>query len=507
MRRQPNIILITTDQQRTDSLQCYGSSFTCTPAANRLADEGVLLERAYCADPVCTPARVSLLSGLQVSRHGAWNVGVKTNPSLSLLSHRLKSAGFATHYIGKMHLQPFGAERSLEATKHWEQRFPHFTGPYYGFDSVELALGHARTGITGHYGAWVRSQVSPTEFAQLSKPGRRLAQHPFGGAGIDWDMPVALHNSVWTADRTISWLTQHQAYHPTTPFFLGIGFQDPHHPHMVPVDYPHRVSPDAVPLPDFVPGELADKPPHFQSAHQGKLEESTVRGQYRVAGQGVGADYAGVPHHEARLGRAYYYTMCQLIDQQLTRILDCLDQLRLTENTFVIFTTDHGELLGDHGLWLKGPFHYEQLIKVPLIMRWPAGLPRGRRISGLFSHVDIAPTILAALDLSWQTNEFDGVNALPLLQGETERIRDDVLVECVDDPLKLRLKTLVTEERKLTWYAGSSLGELYDLHADPHERVNQWHNQKYAHDKAHLLSRLLHYMESLERRDMRESYA
>lgn len=501
--QQPNILIITTDQQRTDSLSCYRSTFTDTPHLDQFASEGVCFERAYCANPVCTPSRASIFSGRYVSRHGAWNVGMNVPEDEPMLSHRLIEVGYHTHYIGKAHFQPFGARvsQSIEALED-TTRYPGFQGPYYGFEKVELAPGHATYGVKGHYGEWVRSQVAEEAFDSYSK-AIRLSQKGFGGEAYDWDIPLKYHNSVWTADRTIDFLSNRDA---TQPFLLAVGFQDPHHPHCVPTDFEARVDPAEIPLPDFVEGELEDKPPHFLEARYGQLEQSEIRGTYAIAGQGGGADYREVSEDDARLGRAYYYNMVKIIDQQMGRILECLDMYGLTEDTLVIFTTDHGELLGDHGLWMKGPFHYEQLVRVPTLMRLPRSIPAGQRPQALFSHVDIVPTVFSAIGLPIPSDT-DGVDVMPMLTGEAASVRDSVLVECVDDPRGLRLKTIVTDTRKLTWYCGHSYGELYDLENDPGERINQWDNASYVADKTYLMSRILEMMEPLERRVERLSYA
>ncbi len=501
--QRPNIIIITTDQQRTDTLSCYDSTFTDTPNLDQFASEGVCLERAYCTNPVCTPTRASIFTGKYVSRHGAWNVGMNVPEDEPMISHRLSDAGYRTHYIGKAHFQPFGAspEQSIE-TRNWTERYPDFCGPYYGFETIELALGHATYGIAGHYGEWVRSQVSDDEFASYSK-ARRLSETGFGGGVHDWDIPLKYHNSIWTADRTIDFLNKHQK---DRPFLLAVGFQDPHHPHCVPTEFDDRVDPSTVPLPGYVEGELDDKPPHFMEARCGQLSESKTRGKFAMAGQGGGADFRKVSEHDARFGRAYYYNMVKIIDQQMGRILKCLDEQNLRDNTLVLFTTDHGELLGDHGLWMKGPFHYEQLVRVPTLIRYPAVIPPSQRTQALFSHVDIVPTVLAAVGLPIPSDT-DGIDALPLLMGEQKSGRDSLLIECVDDPQGLRLKTIVTDIRKLTWYCGHSYGELYDLENDPGERTNHWHNTDYANDKAYLLNCILEAMEPLEKRVERFAYA
>lgn len=237
----PNILLVTTDQQRTDSLGCYGAAWMRTPHLDRLAREGVVYDRAYCTNPVCTPSRASIFSGLPVSRHGAFNVGVNTPDDITLISHRLGVEGYRTHYIGKAHFQAFMDEpqRSVETLTDWPERYPAFTGPYYGFETVELALGHTTFGVAGHYGAWVREQVDAATFATFSGAQPRCTPS-FGGEAFDWHLPLRLHNSVWTADRTVDYLHQHDNRHP---FLLAVGFEDPHHPHCLPRDFTDRVDP------------------------------------------------------------------------------------------------------------------------------------------------------------------------------------------------------------------------------------------------------------------------
>jgi arylsulfatase A-like enzyme len=251
---------------------------------------------------------------------------------------------------------------------------------------------------------------------------------------------------------------------------------------------------------------LNDKPSHFLTAHQGQLENSTYRGQYPVAGQGAGADYSLVSENDARLGRAYYYNLVRLIDQQVGRIIDALDRSGLLENTFIVFLTDHGELLGDHGLWMKGPFHYEELVRIPLIISWPAGLPQGKRVQDLASQVDLVPTLLDAAGVD-QPAGLDGISLLPTIRADQSPARDAVFIECVDDPGRLRLKTIITRGRKLTYYHGQSFGELYDLDQDPHEIINRWDDPLYSAEKHRLIARILDHLEPLEPRARRYCYA
>lgn len=499
-----NIIIITTDQQRYDSLGCYGSSFVSTPNIDKMASNGIVFNRAYCTNPVCTPSRASIHGGKYISRHGAWNVGMNVPQDEQFISHIMKNNGYKTHLIGKAHFNAFEGEyeQSIETLSHWRERFPQFKGPYYGFDTVELALGHTTYGVAGHYGYWVYEKLKTIG---VDLPVAKCkADKPFGGEAYDWDIPLELSNSMWTAHSTVEFLKEMATSH--TPFVLSIGFQDPHHPHVLPVEYASTLNPGKIPLPNYVEGELEDKPEHFRTARIGQLEGSKYRGRYPVAGQHFGFDYRHVTDDDARCGRAYYYGMVQLIDRAMGMIMDTLEQTGLDRNTIVVFTTDHGELLGDHGIWMKGPFHYEQLIKVPFIMQLPGKMYGGKAVDSPVSLADIVPTVLSLCGVDIP-DTMDGMDLMPVIKGERERVHDHVLVECTDDPAGLRLKTIVGERYKLTYYHGEHFGELYNLKEDPWERKNLWDDSSMQDIKIRMLMNLLGEIERLEKRTFRYAYA
>lgn len=490
----PNLVVITTDQQRTDSLGCYGSAFASTPHLDSMAAEGVRCDRAYTANPVCTPSRATLYSGRYVSSHGVWNTGVKVPETEVLLSHRLARHGYRTHLLGKAHLQPYLAQRDeSRESLGWGIDTHAFTDPYYGFESTELALGHSLTGIRGSYGRWVEQEAGRTKFS-----AHRRAARTFGGEAYDWDLPAELHQSRWIVGRTEAFLDQAS---DDRPFFLSIGFQDPHHPHAVPTSWPGRIEASHVPLPRYEPGELDDKPPHFSAVHEGRWgAEHPLRGQFPLAGQSEPSfDYRRVTDEEARLGRAYYYELAAIIDHAIGDILRALEERGLTRSTMVVFTSDHGELLGDHGLWMKGPFCYEQLVRVPLLLRWTGQLPPGE-FGGLISLVDIVPTVLGLAGLADTDPRMDGLDMSEIFKGRPGPVRERALIEHTDDPAGIRLKTLVTDRFKLTAYQGRDWGELYDLVEDPGERRNLWADPSLAPVKSQLFAEMLNELERTELR-------
>jgi uncharacterized sulfatase len=198
--------------------------------------------------------------------------------------------------------------------------------------------------------------------------------------------------------------------------------------------------------------------------------------------------------------------MTEQIDDAIARIIETLKQTGQYDNTLIVYTTDHGELLGDHGLWNKGPFHYEQAIRVPLIIKWPQQKYKGAQIDAIVSLVDIAPTVMATCGVDIE-GEADGKDLALLASGEKNKLHDFVMLHHVDDPEKIRLKTVVTKRHKLTFYYGDyAFGELYDLQNDPWEIKNEWNNEAMQGIKAELLSLFIKHSERLERRETRKYY-
>jgi len=492
----PNVLMIITDQQRYDSLGCYGNNYVNTPCIDKLAGNGIVFTRAYCSSPVCTPSRVSLFTGVHAGGHGSWNIGtIAVNPE-NFISSILKENGYSTWYIGKSHFSAWATDpaNSREGWMgNWERNFTAFETPYYGFDHVELSMGHTSFGYCGHYGLWLKERLEGRKPEDLKRTAR--SQHRYGAEAYDWEMPVKLHNSTWVAERVIQALKQAKV--KNQPFFIVAGFQDPHHPHCLPLELARELEVENIPCPHFQEGELDDKPPHFRLAYEGKIQYPS-KGKFRKQVD-FPDPFNTVTQEEARLSRAYYYGMIALVDQSVKRITEALKMLEMMDNTIIIFTSDHGDLLGDHGLWRKGPFHYEQLIRVPLIVHWPAGTLIKGRVDSIVSLVDIAPTILSAAGVEIP-ERIDGKSLMPILKGKQEKTREHAFIEYVDDPEELRLKTIVTEKYKLTVYHQRAYGELYDLENDPWEITNMFSEPGMKDTKMMLLFKLLDEMERVEQK-------
>ena len=187
---------------------------------------------------------------------------------------------------------------------------------------------------------------------------------------------------------------------------------------------------------------------------------------------------------------AVYYGMISLLDKKIGDILDRLDTLGLADDTLVVFASDHGHFFGQHGLIAKGPFHYEDMIKVPLIVRWPGRVPAGKVSTSLQSLVDFSPTLLSLADLP-VPRTMTGVNQAEVWRGREESARDHILCEDRVEPTMVHLKTYVDERYKLTVYYNQTHGELYDLETDPGELRNLWDDPDHAALKTDLLLRYI----------------
>ena len=487
MKSRPNIIVICTDQQRTDSLSCYGSDFVNTPGFDRISNDGIRFERAYCTSSVCTPSRVSLLSGQYVSRHDVWSIGVNTGDDVTMLQHVLGNAGYQTGLIGKAHLEAYRApaEQSRESIERYETGYGDWLGPYYGFDYVRLALGHANYGMTGHYGAWLRETFSDKDMESF-KHLKAVGNQSFGSEAYISELPLEFHNSVWTTNSAIEFL---DVIDDDKPFFMFVSYQDPHHPHSIPRDCEPSVTKEMVPEPNFVEGELDDKPPHFQLARNGGLPDSRFPGpDFPMSGQGTGADFSLVDKTSAAESRAHYYSMVGIIDDQLQRLWAELEARELFDDTLIIVTSDHGELLGDHGLWMKGPFHYEEIVRIPLMIKPPQGFTAiESNAKATVSLVDLLPTCAGVAGIETDGLVMDGRN---ILADELNPNRA-VFVETIQNWNTLVCETVVENGWKLTWYANEDFGELYHFATDPDEKVNLWSDPEHQAKKISLISRIL----------------
>lgn len=443
MTARPNILWICSDQQRWDTIGALGNARIRTPNLDCICAEGFAFDRAYCQSPVCTPSRASFLTGfLPSATHANRNGGAyfPASERAPLITRRLADAGYECGLVGKLHLaSPWNGEEARTDDGYTYWRYSH--SPYRRL--------HGRN----QYHAWLHARGVPLD--QLFEPG---ADGDF--ARYRAEAPVEWHQSAWCAEMTIEFIRAPHA----GPWLLTVNPFDPHPPFDAPSAYAGRYDPTALPPPRFEPGDLEN--------------------QARLAGAFF--QQAAVPPGAAeQRDKAAYYGMIELLDAQVGRILAALDATGQRENTLVIFMSDHGEMLGDHGLSHKGCRFYEGLVRVPLIMRWPGVIAAGRRTEALVELVDIAPTLAEMAGLP--PGRTHGESLLPMLRGRRQPNRHREAVRCeYRDALNMHAPhatekhtpawgTMHCDGRhKLSVYHGLEWGELYDLREDPHEHRNLW---------------------------------
>lgn len=480
----PNILLITSDQQHWHTLGRLNPEIR-TPHLDRLADEGTLFSRAYCPNPTCTPTRASIITGKYPSQHGAWTLGTRLPEDQPTLGEHLGEAGYHSALIGKAHFQPLRATEAypsieaypvLQDLDFWRD----FHGPYYGFDHVELARNHTSEAHVGqHYALWLQERAA-TDW-------RRWFSPPTGTLGDDvahtWPIPEELHYNAWIAERTGAVMAD--SARRGQPFFCWASFFDPHPPYLVPEPWDTMYDPDALTVPEGTPGEHDRNPPHFGLTQQPDPDFSAWREDGR-GGHGLHSHL--LPDDERRRLVATYYGMVSLLDKYVGRVLRHLAELGLERDTLVVFTTDHGHFFGQHGLQAKGPFHYEDLLRVPFLVRHPGRVPAGRHSDALQSTVDLAPTFLDLAGLP-VPRAMTGISQRAVWTGEGAAARDHVICEFHHQPTTINLRTYIDRRYKLTLYQNQTYGELFDLETDPAETHNLWHDPTAAALKSELLLR------------------
>lgn len=462
--QRPNVLLITTDQHH---YQAMGSvtPLLQTPHLDALAASGMTVERAYCPNPTCSPTRASIITGQYPSTHGCWALGTKLDETRTTVGQLLGQAGYSTSLIGKAHFQPLASrpdQTSVECPPvlrdldYWRA----FDGPFYGFDHIELARNHADERWAGqHYGIWLEEQgiADWTSYFQNEDRSNRRQ--------YSWDLPESAHYTTWTAERSIAEIDR--ATEAGQPFFLWSSFQDPHPPYLVSEPWASMYDPADVVLPRTRDGDLSRMHPWFRETQRDHPDFSAWQDS-PFPTHGFGRQVRD--EVDLRRDTAVYYGMISFIDDAVGRILRHLEERGLAENTLVVFTSDHGHFLGQHGLTAKGPFHYEDLLRVPFLVRLPGRIPAGATTQSLTSLVDLAPSFLdlAGVQVPF---EMQGVSQLDAWAGGSAA-RDHVLVEDRFQPTTVNARTYVGERHKLTAYRGTGHVELFDLAEDPDELHN-----------------------------------
>lgn len=434
MFERPNILFYCTDQQRFDTVGALGNPYVKTPRIDQLVEEGTAFTHAYCQSPICTPSRSSFMTGLYPSRVHNTRNGNDTWPTDAppLISKLLADSGYICGNIGKFHLTSSG--------KRTEPRLDD------GYSYWKFSHAPRDDWKEGHdYADWVREKGGDLDELR-SRP-----EH----------VPPEFHQTTWATDRAIDFTSQTV----NQPWFLTVNIYDPHPPFVPPKVYADQFDADEMP-----------------GAHNVESDRKTHERLRGVDFQKGSVKYRSPSEFDGKKEQALYYAMIAQIDDQFARLLQTLEDSGQRDNTLVVYTSDHGETLGDHGLLLKGCRFYEGLVRVPLIFSWPGVVKENLRANGLVELLDLSATLLDYGGVKIP-DYFQGQSLRAVLEGKSDgaHIRDSVRCEYFDALAadftggNGSFATMYRRgQYKLSVYHGFNIGELYDLENDPWEHDNLW---------------------------------
>lgn len=454
----PHIILIITDQQRFDTINALGFPYMETPVLDRLVNEGVTFTNCHITAPSCAPSRASLFTGYYPHTTGIYKNADRWTRSWV---EDLAEAGYYCVNVGKMHTYPYHTPLGFHERYVVENKDRYLEERWY-FDEWDKGLR-------------ARGLVKQQREFYRQKPDYRECLGAF-----EWELPEDTHPDFFVGDMAKWWIETK----PRTekPLFLQIGFPGPHPPYDPVLRYAEPYLEKDLPIQPVTAEEIASQPPPFQAmrVHNHEVDHDSVVHLLEPT-----------PKQRHRQ-RAYYLANVTMIDEKIGEILQALEDKGYLENAVVIFTSDHGDALGDHGHSQKWTM-YDIITKMPLIVWAPGRFEGSRRFDELCSLMDIGPAILE-LAGSTPPASMEAQSLLPALNGEEWTGRDAVFAEHSRDGILQTtdmMSMVRTRDWKLVHFLGEPFGQLFDLVNDPNETHNLWDDPAYANKKQELLNRLL----------------
>lgn len=477
-----NVLIIHADELRYDCLGCNGNEFVKTPNIDKLAKEGTVFSRHISAHPVCMPSRASLFTGLYPPAHNVWGNGVplarseyqknyedKVQFDIPTMADMFSEAGYDTASFGKLHLTPtfshkeFGCQEALEVWK--TGSLDDWHGSYYGFNHVEITKGHGEKPChVGHYSNWLKEN-HPNEYKSLCEVNQDEIR-PYKDFENLYPLKLSneLHHSAYLADRFSEYINEKS---DEKPFFTFVGFPDPHHPYTPTEEILEMFINSNVKMPVDINSEVLKK---------SKLYEYFKR---KIVNLNESMD-------EERIITSikYTYAMIYQVDLAVGKMIDKLKEKGLYDDTIIIFTSDHGDYLGDFGLMAKTYIGSDALLHIPLIMRAPRfDLPK--IVTKPNSNCDIMPTLayMTGVDL---IGEVQGQNILDIIKEDKENI---CFAYCMGgSESDYNNISAYDEKYRLTYFPRLDHIELYDHSNDPNELVNLKDNKDHQQIQNKLLN-------------------
>jgi choline-sulfatase len=445
MRERPNLLFIMSDQHAQRVTGCYGDPVVETPNIDRLARNGVVFDNAYCPSPICLPSRMSALTGRFPSHQNCWTNTDYLASDIPTMAHALGAGGYRPILVGRMHA----------------------LGP-------DQLHGYVRREVGDHSPNWIGiPRHDMGELARTNDPYRESIVKAGPGQSA---YEVKDHDVAASAIAVLEEIAAARASGSREPFALTVGFMLPHPPYVARSQdyrrYAGRVPPPAIPA------------PAHDAAHPWIAWWRGNRG------------ISDIPEEEAARARAAYYALTHRMDVLVGEILARLEALGLADNTLIVYTSDHGDHVGERGLWWKHTL-YDESVKVPLVLSWPGHLPSGERRTAVVNLIDLGPTILDALGAPALPNA-DGRSFLSVARDAAAPWIDETFSEYCTDPTPDWTGGRATRNRmirlgnyKLTYYDDGLPPQLFDLEADPFEEVDLAASSDHAAVREALIARVL----------------
>ena len=461
--KRPNVLLITCDQLRRDALGIYGNDVVRTPTIDRVFQNGFRFTNMFAANPVCAPNRGAIATGRWPRVNGLARNGSILPESEITMMEVFRQYGYRTYGVGKMHFAPQREEKYDSETGDGavDPQPPPHRLPHYGFERCVLTEDNRG----GPYAEYLK----------------RHGYHPW--AGIDnWSpgcqhccevspFPEEHHQTTWITEHSLDFLRHHDR---NRPFFMWVSYVHPHHPFTPPAPYDEMYDPARMPLPVYREGEHRARGQNYQDRFRGRVHSHE------------NADFSAFPAERWQRIKAFYYGMISQIDANVERLVRCLKESNQFDNTIIVFTSDHGELLGDHHLMFKS-FPFDCVTAVPFLVRIPEGPNELHSVDTLCRSLEIMPTLLELAELP-VPEHVNGRSLKRHIEAEPAELFDSILIEHNSH------QTVRTRTYRLTVHHDDPIGELYDLRRDPDNLENVWAHPQYAGVRDALLCRLVRHL-------------
>ena len=507
MKKKPNFVIFITDQLRWDYLGCNGHKIIKTPNIDHIASEGTNFSQFYVASPVCMPNRASLMTGRYPSVHGLRYNGNYLPKDATTFIDVLSKEGYDTSSFGKIHLQPMtdlpphpwvndedlGPIKEswsvnhegykVEQSKNYKsKKYFEIPKPYYGFHHVDLVTGHGDK-CNGHYMQWLRDNFS--DYERFFDPLNQVPHNYSCRQGYRTPIPEDFYPTAFVEKKSIEYYNS--ISNKKNPFISFVSFPDPHHPFTPPGKYWDMYDPDNFEVNldyDFHKNPILP----MQRVRQMYLDGIEPK---------VSTSVFMAEKRQIQESMALTAGMITMIDDSIGRVIQSLKKNNLYDNTVIIFTSDHGDYLGDFSLMLKGALPFRSITNVPFI--WSDPLTRKEKsCNSLSSTIDIAPTILnrASVKPYWGLQGIDITASI----SNNRSLRQELMIEYHDNLARFGfdkpafVRSLITDEYRFTIYKNEPFGELYDLKNDPFETSNLFENPQYRNIRNELTERLVNQM-------------